>query len=547
VASTASAPGWSRRTIPEVLDEQARDRPGQVFLHLAGVAVTYSEMQELSRRGAVALRQLGVRPGDRMAVMMATSTEWVVAWLSAARLGAVIVPVNPAYRGDFLANQLIDSRSSVLCIDRSLVERVSEIGGRLQDVRHILVREDTGSGGATSPVGVPGAQVLSIGCLGQDISAALADGDGEVVPATSWHEPTAIFYTSGTTGRSKGAVTTHQYLLSAGAAMVDCWDLQPGETIYAPLPLFHLSAVGSVLGPLLAGGTGVIDQAFSVSNTWDQVRRYQACGILLAGPMVVMLWNLPLGPDDASLPIRFLSAAPVPGELYHQIEARYGCKIVTVYGLSEAFPVTYAGVRDDNPPGASGQPNPRLDVAIVDDHDTEVPPGTTGEIVCRPRESHVIFEGYDGRPAETLEQLGSLWFHTGDLGRFDEERNLTYVDRKKDSLRRRGENISSFEVEQAILGHPAIAEVAAIGVASDLGEDDLLVCLTAKPGADLNVTEFMDFCVKRMPRFAVPRYVEIVDELPKNVIGRILKPELRRRGVTSTTWDREEVGYVVGR
>ncbi|MBO0729602.1 MAG: AMP-binding protein [Acidimicrobiaceae bacterium] len=541
--TAATVAGWSRRTIADILDEQAEQRGEQVFLYLDDRPVTYREMRSRSLSGAAALAGLGVGSGDRVALMMATSLEWVATWFAAARLGAVAVPINTAYRGDFLAAPLLDSASTILAVDRSLFGRVADVAGQLSGLRWVLVREDAPPAGGNPDPGPLDGKVLGIDSLWEP---APADAPA-AVPGASWDQPLAIFFTSGTTGRSKGALTTHQYLLSAAAAMVDCWQLQPGETVYAPLPLFHLSAVGSVLGPLIAGGTGVIDRVFSVSNTWERVREHGACGILLAGAMVVMLWNLPAEERDRQLPIRFFSAAPVPGELYRGIEQRYACKVVTAYGLSEAFPVVCAGVADDNPPGASGRANPRLEVAVVDHKDDLVPPGTVGEIVCRPREPHVMFEGYDGRPAETLAQLGNLWFHTGDLGRLDEAGNLTYVDRKKDAMRRRGENISSFEVEQVLLQHPAVAEAAAIGVPSEVGEDDVMACLTLKPGAALEMVELMDFCAGRMPYFAVPRYVDIIDQLPKNVIGRVLKPELRERGVTSSTWDREQAGYVVRR
>jgi crotonobetaine/carnitine-CoA ligase len=378
----------------------------------------------------------------------------------------------------------------------------------------------------------------------------LLDGDATKPPAeadVAWNRPAAIFFTSGTTGRSKGALVTHHYLMTAAATMVDCWQLQPGEVVYAPLPLFHLSAVGSVLGPMLAGGTGVLERTFSVSSTWDQVRRYNASGIALAGAMATMLWNLPADERDATLPLRFFSAAPIAKEIYRGIERRYDCNIVTVYGLTEAFPLAYAGVADDNPPGASGRFNPNFDVRIVDEDDADVPCGATGEVVCRPRSSHVMFEAYDGREAATLEQLRNLWFHTGDLGRVDEDGNFYYADRKKDAMRRRGENISSFEVEQALLRYPAVAEVAAIGVPSELGEDDVMVLVVTAADSAIDVEAFMDFCCERLPYFAVPRYVDFVDELPKNAVGRVLKHILRERGVTDATWDRERAGYSVRR
>jgi crotonobetaine/carnitine-CoA ligase len=305
--------------------------------------------------------------------------------------------------------------------------------------------------------------------------------------------------------------------------------------------------VGSVLGPLLAGGTGVIDRAFSVQGTWDQVRRHQAVGVLGAGAMVNMLWSLPEDVGDHDLPIRFLSAAPVAKDLYHAVQARWGCRIVTCYGLSEAFPLTVAGVDDDNPPGASGRVNPDFEVMVVDHDDHPVPAGTVGEIVCRPRRPHVMFEGYDGRHRETVEQERNLWFHTGDLARFDDEGNLYYADRTKDAMRRRGENISSFEIEQALARYDEVAEVAAVGVPSELGEDEVMVYVVAKPGCDLAVVPFMDFCCEQLPYFAVPRYVDVCGELPKNAVGRVLKHELRAQGIRDSAWDRDDAGYLVPR
>lgn len=547
---------WQRSTLPEVLDHQAENLGDQDFLVLAGRPLTYRGLRDKSLRVAAGLAALGVGFGDRVAIMMSACPEWVVTWFAANRLGAVVVPVNTAYRGEFLANQLNDSATSVLAVERGLLDRVAAVADGVTGLRRIFVRDD-GPEAAAEPAYLPLPHSVVVqpidalegsGTVSPDsVPEGRPDGAGGEGPAPDWKSPAAVFFSSGTTGRSKGALSSHHYLLSAAAAMVDCWQLRTSEVLYAPLPLFHLSAVGSVLGPLLAGGTGVIDRSFSVTQTWDRVRELGAAGIALAGPMVMMLWNLPADPKDSEIPIRFLSAAPVPGEIYRDIERRYDCKIVTCYGLSEAFPVAYAGVHDDNPPGASGRANPRFDVAIVDADDVAVSTGTVGEVVCRPRDPHVVFEGYDGKPAETLAQLSSLWFHTGDLGRFDELGNLTYVDRKKDSIRRRGENISSFEVEQVILGHPAVAEVAAFGVPSDLGEDDVMVSLTLRPDVSLDMVQFMDFCAGRMPYFAVPRFVDVVTELPKNVIGRVLKQVLRERGVTPTSWDRERSGYTLER
>jgi crotonobetaine/carnitine-CoA ligase len=539
---SAVGPGWTnteRRTIGAVIDAGAAAHPDRVALVVDDQPLTYAELATRSVSAAAALRSLGVGQGDRVAIFMGTSVEWLLAWFGASRLGALTVPVNTAYRGEFLARQLVDSGASLLVTDAELLGRVTAAGPLGPGLRTLLVRGDRA--GAPLPEAPGGLEVHATSVLDEGSAHTGA------LPVLTGTEEGAVFYTSGTTGPSKGAVVSQHYLLSAAEAMVDCWRLQPGEVTYGPLPLFHLSAVGTVLGPLLAGATGVVDRAFSVHQTWDRVRKVEAAGIILAGPMVMMLWSLPPEPADRDLPIRFLSAAPIPGDLYREIERRYGCKIVTVYGLTEAFPLTVSGVADEGVPGTSGRPNPAFDVRIFDERDHEVPPGTVGQIVCRPLRPDVMFRGYLGQDRATLEQTGNLWFHTGDLGRMDEAGNLTYVDRKKDAIRRRGENVSSYEVELALARHPDVAELAVVGVPSPLGEDDVMACLVLREGAQFDPVAFMDFASERLPYFAVPRYLEVLPELPKNAIGRVLKPALRERGVSPATWDREQAGYVVRR
>jgi crotonobetaine/carnitine-CoA ligase len=517
-------------------------RPDQALLVIDDVPLTYRALQERSRAAANVLLGLGIGPGDRVAVFMGTSPEWVTLWFGLSRIGAIAVPINTAYRGDFLANQLRDSATVMIAVDRSLADRVFSIAGDVPTLRAVLLRED-GKAGAGAGAGAPPHLTVYPITLLEEGDPARVEGGPDLPPFPVG----AIFSTSGTTGRSKGVLSTQHYLLHAAQSMVELWDLQPGEVIHGPLPLFHLSAVGTVLGPMLAGGTGILDSTFSVSATWDRVRRYQANGIALAGAMLSMLWNLPPDERDKDVPLRFISAAPVPLESFEAMEARWQCRIVTCYGMSEAFPLVVSGIAATNRVGASGRPNPNFDVMIVDAEDQQVPVGEVGEIVCRPRRSHVMFEGYDGRDRETVEQFRNLWFHTGDMGRFDADGYLYFADRKKDAMRRRGENISSFEVEQALLRHPDVAEVAAVGVPSDLGEDEVMVYLVATGDQEIDMEEFMDFCCDHLPYFAVPRYVEVTPELPKNAVGRILKHELRARGVPESAWDREAAGYTVRR
>jgi crotonobetaine/carnitine-CoA ligase len=266
--------------------------------------------------------------------------------------------------------------------------------------------------------------------------------------------------------------------------------------------------------------------------------------------MVSMLWNQPPDARDSQLPLRFISAAPIAADVYRDIEQRYGVRVVTMYGMTEAFPIAYKRFSEDGVPGTSGRVNPAFDVRIVDGDGMPVPAGSVGEITCRAKSANAMSLGYVDATAVDSQLVVTPHgdsFGTGDLGSFDDDGNLTYIDRAKDSLRRRGENVSSVEVETVVRRHPAVADAAVVGVPSELGEDDILVILSLRPGVILDCAELLDFCAARMPYFCVPRYVETVEELPKNGIGRIRKDILRATGLTPGAWDRERQGYIVRR
>ena len=513
-------------TVPAVLDRRAEQYPDRVMMAIAGSDVTFEQMRRRSCAAANMLADLGVGRGDCVALFTGTCPEWVYFWLGAARIGAVSAAVNAANKGDFLLHNLRLSRAKVILTDAERRPRVDEVAGELDTVTNVVVQDDSLSAALTRdddrPVAGDAGEAGAVGCL---------------------------FYTSGTTGPSKAVATTWHYLFSVAATVASAWELRAGEVLWTAMPLFHLSAAPSVLAPMLLGATTVLAKTFHPGEVWDDIRARGAIGFVGAGAMVSMLHNLPADPRDAQLPLRFISAAPIDANSYRDIEKRYGCRIVTMYGMTEAFPIAVKAVADEGTPGTSGRPNPNFDVRIVDENGDPLPAGFVGEIACRPRYPHVMSEGYvsGGSWVEPHRE----WFRTGDLGRLDPDgyghQNLTYVDRIKDSLRRRGENVSSVEVEAVVMRHPAVAEAAAVGVPSELGEDDILVVVTLRPGATLDCAELLDFCAARMPYFCVPRFVEKVDELPKNIIGRIRKDLLRIRGLGPDAWDRESQGYIVSR
>ncbi|MEZ0364257.1 AMP-binding protein [Mycobacterium sp. pUA109] len=499
-------------TVPAVLDRRAEQFGDRAMMVIAGETVTFEQMRERSCAAANALLDLGIGRGDCVALFTATRPEWIYFWLGAARIGAVSAAVNAAYRGEFLRHALALSQAKAVIADAERLPRVAEIRDRLPALTDV------------------------VSALPDRGSARPVTGD-----AAAAGEVGVLFFTSGTTGASKAVATSWHYLFSAAASVASAWGFGGGETVWTAMPLFHLSAAPTVLAPMLVGGTTVLAEAFHPTEVWDEIRACGAVGFAGAGAMVSMLLNL--GGGDRELPLRFISAAPIAAADYRMIEQRYGCRIVTMYGLTEAFPITVCGVGDDGVPGASGRPTGNFEVRILDAGGDPLPVGQVGEIACRPRHPHVMSEGYLGQDGRVVAH--PEWFRTGDLGVLDAAGNLTYVDRLTDSLRRRGENISSIEVETAVLTHPAVAEAAVVGVPSELGEDDIL--LVARASAGLDCAELLDFCAERMPYFCVPRYVDIVDEIPKTVIGRVRKDLLRARGVGPDTWDRERHGYRLNR
>lgn len=519
--------GVERFTVADVLDRRAEQFGDRVMMSIAGTPVTFAQMRDRSCAAAHVLLNRGVCQGDTVALFTGTCPEWVYFWLGAARIGAVSAAVNAAAKGDYLAHALDLARAKLVLSDASTGDRLSHVADRTATMEAVVT-------------------------VGDSLSGELAAADVTVADRTPADpgEIGALFFTSGTTGPAKAVATTWHYLFVAAATVASAWEFQQGETIWTAMPLFHLSAAPTVLAPMLTGGTSVLAGGFHPTEVADEMRACGATGFAGAGAMVAMLWNLPPDPRDGQIGLRFISAAPIAADAYRGIETRYNCRVVTMYGLTEAFPLAYKAVSEEGVAGTSGRINPAFDVCVVGDDGRPVPDGVVGEIACRPRAAHVMSEGYvvsaPGDRGLRVEPHPE-WFRTGDLGRLDSERNLTFVDRATDSLRRRGENVSSAEVERIVMGHPAVQDAAAIGVPSDLGEDDILVVVTLRPGARADFNELLDFCAERMPYFCVPRYLEVLESIPKNVVGRVRKDLLRARGVSDATWDREAHGYTLSR
>jgi carnitine-CoA ligase len=526
-----------QQTVNGLLDRRLADDPHGEYLDVCGTKLSAAEVASAANRLANALAVMGVRPGDRVATLVENSAEALLAWWGIVRGGAVAVPINTAYKGEYLRHQLTDSGSRVLIVEASLADRVARISQDTPALEHVVV-----IGAAAEP---PGVAVHTW-------DEALGSDDAEPGVVVRPADLATFIYTGGTTGPSKGCMLSHNYHEVLARQIGICWRRTADDVVWTPLPLFHFNAITTaVLGPLVYGGRAAIYRRFSVSNFWPEMNRTGATVTSTLGTMAYLLAHdvdrseMPLsGAPEANTTLRLIGAAPLPVEVDSILRQRFGVETFSgAYGTTEASLVSWQppGVR--NKPNGAGVINDEyFDVRIFDDDDNELPRGTDGEIVLRPKRPHTMFEGYWGRPEATVEASRNWWYHTGDIGRVDDEGFLFFVDRKADYLRRRGENISSFEVERVLMGHGSLADVAVHAVPSEVTEDDLKITATLVEGASLTEEDLFRWCIDQLPYFALPRYIEFRDELPRSPVGRVLKRELRDEGPNAATWDAEAAG-----
>ncbi|MET7400364.1 AMP-binding protein [Dactylosporangium sp. NPDC005572] len=519
-----------RVSIGTVIDKRAEHSGDRLGLTVCGEAATFADLATRTIGYANALHGLGLRHGDSVALLMDNSIEHVLAWFGASRLGAVDIPINTAYAGDFLRRTLRNAGSSLLLCDEKYLDTALDTA-RDGGIETVVLRGSPDGLRRLEHAGLKAVpwDELSTGPTSHLLSAA----------GVGYSDASSVIYTSGTTGSSKGVTFSHNYLLSAARQQVLLYQGSEEDVYFGSMPLFHLAAKGcGIMGALVCGQHAVLDAKFSTSRTWDRVRESQATIVHMLGSMMVMLANRPESPDDATLPMRVFYTAPIPRTLHRQFEQRFRCKVVTCYALSEACKITVGGLDDDFPLDSAGRVNDELfEVRIVNDDDTDVPANSVGEIIVRPKKPGVMFDGYWRNPEATLQQMTNLWYHTGDLGRLDADGWFFYEGRKKDALRRRGENVSAAELEEVLRQHPAVADAAAVGVPSEVLEDDIFAIVELAPGTQLDHAELHQFCVGRLPFFMVPRYFELVDELPRNPVAKIEKYRLRTRGLTPNVWD----------
>lgn len=501
----------------------AREAPDRECLRIGDRS--YSLRQTVAEVEAVArgLRALGIEPGDRVGLMCDNRPEALFTWLGVNAARAIDVPFNAEARGRLLAYLVQDAAPRVLIGTDDYLQVLADT---VIEAPEYVVRI---GGGSAPPFGERATHL----CF--DELVALGTGSTQVLPEPRADEIATIMYTSGTTGPSKGVMVPQRYYPAQGDHARRLMGVRADDVILCVQPLFHIDARAFLATAWAAGGTIVVGRRFSVSAFWDQVRAEGATIFSTIGTMVWMLFKEEPRSDDRKLPARLAICSSTPGEILHDFEKRFGVDVIEAYGMTECVLITSAPA-GKTVPGRVGHAIPELEVRLVGDGDEPVATGQVGELVYRPREPFMMMQGYWAKPEATVEAWSNLWFHTGDLMR-EHPDGLEYIGRKKDSIRRRGENISAWEVEQALSAHAQVREVAAIGVASEVGEEDVAVLVVAMPGQVIDPAELVAFAARDLPRFAVPRYVEVVDSLPKTPSERIEKGKVRERGITDAAWD----------
>jgi carnitine-CoA ligase len=514
------------RTLPRMLEIQAARQGDRALLSTTGGGWTVREARDIASGRAASLRAIGISAGDRVAMLCSNRIEMLEIVLGCSWIGAVAVPINTAAMGPQIAYCLVNSGARLLVIEQRFIDRLAPVCNGL---------------GSLGAIWVIGSDPVPAGAAA---STSLLPPRGEAIPAAPVGpgDTLAILYTSGTTGPSKGVMCPHAQYYWWGVHSARLLGLTADDVLCTTLPLFHINALNTFAQALLCGARMVLEERFSASGFWPAMIRNQATVIYLLGAMVPILLAREVQADERAHKVRTGLGPGVPADLGQAFAVRTGITLLEGYGATETNFVIGAS-QNAQKPGTMGRVVEGFEARVVDAGDVEVGPGEAGELVLRADQPFAFATGYFGMPDKTVEAWRNLWFHTGDRVVRDHDGYFRFVDRLKDAIRRRGENISSYEVEQVLLAHPGVEMAAVFPVRSELAEDEVMAAIVARAGSVVDPIDLIRFCEGRLPYFAIPRFVETLQDLPRTENGKVRKYELRERGVTASAWDREAAGY----
>jgi crotonobetaine/carnitine-CoA ligase len=508
-----------------ILEDHARRSPEKIFLVTHDRSVTYASANALANQIGRGFQRLGIAKGDRVLIMMPSGIDYVLTWLGLCKIGALMVPVNEAYLGRMLQHQAADSAAALAVISPNFLQRWRDIAQSLPALSHVVLY--------SSDKRTPGEGDNWVYSNFEDL---LHSDDSDLPPAVSYRDPMAVFYTSGTTGPSKGVL--YSYAQAHATALQQSKLCEPNDIFYMCLPMFHVGLSHLIGIALIPGATVAIRSKFSVSQFWEDVEKFGVTMTLLMSTMPSYLMAAPHRDSDGSNSLVKVIMPPLIKNL-DEFKMRFGIpNVATLFNMTEvSTPLcTDFNLRDY---GSCGRPRPGVTARIVDEFDEPVPVGITGELILRSDNPWEFNLGYWRQPEKTAEAWRNQWLHTGDLFSQDQDGNFYFRDRLKDAIRRRGENISSYEIEREVDAHPSVLESAAVAVPSPFGEEEVKVVVAIRPGAALTPEDLITHLMLRLPSYMLPRFVEVCStELPKTPTGKIRKNTLREAG-SAGAWDRD--------
>lgn len=526
----------SKWVLSHILKEQDKKLGKKPFLQFGyKKPLSFHKTNQLASKIANGLLKLGIKKQEKVAVYMPNSDDYVITWFGILKMGAVMVPINNAYVMDFLQYIIDSSDAKVLFIAEEYLDRMFPIAEKIPQLEHVIVWTRDGNSRFKK----------------HDFNFKKMISYSKFITPQSAKEPKVditfmdyarLMYTSGTTGRSKGVMRPSAADYSSARNYAEIMDVGPKDVCFTCLPLFHSNAMVMTVYPaLIKGAKTVVEEKYSASNFWKWIVDHKVTKFNIVGTISYFLWNTPPVPEEKKHKVKLVLGSPAPHDMIEEFMERFNIKFMEGYGLTEIGQCTWMRPGEPFRVGSCGKEAPNYEIIIANpETDEEVPRGEIGEILVRPRMPNVMLHYYHKMPEKTVQDFRNFWFHTGDAGRMDKDGYIYFVDRVKDYIRRRGENISSFEVEKIVNTYPRVEESAAIGVKAEEGkyaENELMILIIPKEGKKIDPEKLIKFLEPKMPRFMIPRYIRFVNSFPKTGTQRTQKNKLREQGITKDTWD----------